>query len=144
MPHWWNICLFFNVVFPKFHTFLPVVLQCFDPIGIKTFILISKKVLNSWYDLIISPISLASQMFFHIWEQKKVTVPNPKNMGRWSTVKATVVQGYSLSQQPLQPQTCVQEHCPGETGPLSSVFVAFLTWLTVSASSASWHNILCW
>ena len=30
------------------------------------------------------------------------------------------VQSHSHAQQPLQPQTCVQEHCPGETGlPLS-------------------------
>ena len=26
------------------------------------------------------------------------------------------VQSHTHAQQPLQPQTCVQEHCPGETG----------------------------
>ena len=31
---------------------------------------------------------------------------------------------YSHAQQPLQPQTCVQEHCPGETGLPLSVFQA--------------------
>ena len=30
------------------------------------------------------------------------------------------VQCHSHVQQPLQPQTCVQEHCPGETGLPSS------------------------
>ena len=30
----------------------------------------------------------------------------------------------TVTQQPLQPQTCVQEHCPGETGLPSSVFQA--------------------
>ena len=31
------------------------------------------------------------------------------------------VQSHSHTQQPLQQQTCVQEHCPGETGLPSSV-----------------------
>ena len=31
------------------------------------------------------------------------------------------VQCHSHAQQPLQPQTCVQEHCPGEIGLTSSV-----------------------
>ena len=31
---------------------------------------------------------------------------------------------HSHTQQPLQPQTCVQEHCPGETGISFSVFQA--------------------
>ena len=34
------------------------------------------------------------------------------------------VQSHSHAQQPLQPQTCVQEHWPGETGLPSSVFHA--------------------
>ena len=37
---------------------------------------------------------------------------------------AQLVQSNSRAQQPLQPQTCVQEHCPGETGLPSSVFQA--------------------
>ena len=32
---------------------------------------------------------------------------------------AQSIQSYSQTQQTLQPQTCMQEHCPGETGPLS-------------------------
>ena len=34
------------------------------------------------------------------------------------------VQSHSHAQQPLQPQSCVQEHCPGETGLPLSVFQA--------------------
>ena len=34
------------------------------------------------------------------------------------------VQSNSHTQQPLQPQTCVHEHCPGETELPSSVFQA--------------------
>ena len=34
------------------------------------------------------------------------------------------VQSRSHAQQPLQPQTCLQEHCPGETGLPSSDFQA--------------------
>ena len=34
------------------------------------------------------------------------------------------VQSHSHAQQPLQPQTCVQKHCPGELGLPSSVFQA--------------------
>ena len=46
-------------------------------------------------------------------------VPNQENMG-----DDQQVQSHINSQQPLQPQTCVQEHCPGETGFPSSVFQA--------------------
>ena len=38
---------------------------------------------------------------------------------------AQPVQSYSHTLQPLQPQTCVQEHCPGETRFHSSVFQHF-------------------
>ena len=34
------------------------------------------------------------------------------------------VQSHSHAEQPLQPQTCGQEHCPGETGLPLSVFHA--------------------
>ena len=34
------------------------------------------------------------------------------------------VQSHSHTQQPLQPQACVQEYCPGETGLPLSVFQA--------------------
>ena len=34
------------------------------------------------------------------------------------------VQSHSHAHQLLQPQTCIQEHCPGETGLPSSVFQA--------------------
>ena len=45
--------------------------------------------------------------------------PNQENMEGDQTVKS-----HSHAQQPLQAQTSVQEHCPGETGLLSSVFQA--------------------
>ena len=38
-------------------------------------------------------------------------VPNQENMEGDQQV-----QSHSHAQQPLQPHTCVQEHCPGETG----------------------------
>ena len=46
-------------------------------------------------------------------------VPNQENMEGDQPV-----QSHSHTQQPLQPRTCVQEHCPGETGLPSSVFQA--------------------
>ena len=46
-------------------------------------------------------------------------VPNQENMEGDQPV-----QSYSHSQQSVQLQTCVQEHCPGETGLPSSVFQA--------------------
>ena len=50
-------------------------------------------------------------MFFHVWEQDTQMVPNQENMEGDQPV-----QSLSHAQQPLQPQICVQEHCPGETG----------------------------
>ena len=46
-------------------------------------------------------------------------VPNQENMEGDKPV-----QSHSHTQQPWQPQTCGQEHCPGETGLSSSVFRA--------------------
>ena len=43
-------------------------------------------------------------------------VPNQENMEGDQPV-----QRHSRAQQPLEPQTCVQEHCPSETGLPSSV-----------------------
>ena len=65
------------------------------------------------YDLIICPI------LFSCWgtENSRV-VPNHESMEGDRQFKATC----SHTQQPLQPQACVQEHCPGETGLPSSVF----------------------
>ena len=44
-------------------------------------------------------------------------VPNQENMEGDQPV-----QSHSRLQQPLQPQSCVQEHCPGGTGLPLSVF----------------------
>ena len=46
-------------------------------------------------------------------------VPNQENLEGDQPV-----QSHSHAQHPLQPQTSVQEHCPGETGLPSSVFKA--------------------
>ena len=46
-------------------------------------------------------------------------VPNQENI-----VGDQPVQSHTHTQQPLQPQTCAQEHCPGERGPTPSVFQA--------------------
>ena len=111
---WLNLTkcgLFFNIVSPAVRALLPSVLQCFlDSCGIGAVMLILKKVLNCRYDLIIGPILLPSQVFFHVGKQEIVImVPNQENME---------------GDLPVQPQTCVQEHCPGEIGLPSSVFQA--------------------
>ena len=71
MMQWSNLTkcgLFFKIVSPAVHTVLPSVLQHLDSHGIEALILILEKVLN----LIISPILLPSQVFFHVGEQKIV------------------------------------------------------------------------
>ena len=103
----WSKLTFFHHKFSCGPHTPPLVLQCLDSRGIEALILILKKVLNCRYDLIISPILLPSQLFFHVGEQ---LVPNQENMEGDQSV-----QSHSHIQQPLQPQTCVQEHCPGET-----------------------------
>ena len=101
------------------HSLLPSVLQRLNSRGIESLILILEKVLNCricphWSDTASQP------SVFHVGEQKIVReVPNQKIME-----DDQPVQSHSYAQQPLQPQTCVQEHCPGETGFPSSVFQA--------------------
>ena len=122
MMQWSNLTtcgLFFNIVSPAVHTLLPSVLQCLDSRGIEALILILQKVFNCRYDLIIGLISTPSQphVFFSCWGTGNCqVVTNQENMEGDQSV-----QSHSHVQQPLQPQTCVQEHCPGgETGlPLS-------------------------
>ena len=118
MMQWSNLTkcgLFFNIVSSAVHTLLPSVLQRLDSCGIEALILILEKVLNCRYDLIIGSILLPSQVFFHVGEQKIKMVPNQDNMEGDQPV-----QSHSHAQQPLQPQTCVQAHCPDKTGlPLS-------------------------
>ena len=114
--------LVFNVQYPLWPThFWTSVLQHFDSRGIEALILILEKVLNCRYDLIISPILLPSQVgVFYVGEHEIV---------RWCQIRREnmegdqPVQSHSHEQQPLQPQICVQEHCPGETG--SPPFVSF-------------------
>ena len=94
--------------------------------------------LQIWYDLIISPILLPSQVCFHVGGKENCKmVPNQENMEGDQPI-----QSHSHAQQPLQPQICVQEHCPGEKGLPSSVFQAVLTWLHFTAASATWHIIV--
>ena len=48
--------------------------------------------------------------FFMLGNRKKSDGAESGEYGGWSTSSS-----HSHGQQPLQPQTCVQEHCPGET-----------------------------
>ena len=130
MMQWSNLTkcgLFFNIVSPAgaaVHTLLPLVLlQRLDSRGIEALILIFEKVFNCRYDLIIGPILLPSQVFFSCCGTENIQmVPNQENMEGDQPF-----QSHSHAQQPLQPQTCAQEHdCPGETGLPLSVFQAVL------------------
>ena len=60
------------------------------------------------------------QCFYTCWgTENSQMVLNQENIEG-----AQPFQNHNHTQQPLQPQTCVQEHCPGETGLPSSVFQA--------------------
>ena len=59
-----------------------------------------------------------AKYFFHVGEQKIVRWCQIRRVGRGDQP----VQSHNHAQQPLQPQTCVQDHCPGETGLPSSAF----------------------
>ena len=110
------------IVSPAVHTLLPSVLQSLDSPGIEALIPILEKVLNCRHELIIGPILLPSQVFFRCWgTDNSQMIPIQENMEGNQPV-----QSHSHTQQPWQPQTCVQEHCPGETGLPSSVFQAVL------------------
>ena len=66
---------------------------------------------HHWY------ILLPSQVFLHVGgTENSQMVPNQNIEGDQP------VQSHSHAQQPLQPQTRVQEHCPGETGLPLSIF----------------------
>ena len=121
----WPKCGFVsNIVSPAVHTLLLSVLQRLDSRGIEALILILEKnpQLKIMTSSIISPILLPSQVLLHVGELKLV---------RWCQIRSSwggdqPVQSHSNAQQPSQAQTCVQEHCPGETGLPSSVFQAVL------------------
>ena len=105
------------------------------PVVIEALILILEKVLNCRYGLIIGATVLSSQMSFMLGN---------RNSQIWYRVRRIwegdqPVQSNNYAQQPLQPQTCVQEHSPGETRLSSSVYQAVLTWLPFADASASWH-----
>ena len=95
-----HMCFFPSTV----HTLLPSVLQ-----RVKLSSWSSKNVIRCRYDLIIGPILLPSKEFLILGTENNPMVPDQENMG----VKP--VQSHGHAQQPLQPQTCVQEHFPGET-----------------------------
>ena len=125
---WPNMVLFFNIVSLAVHTLLPSAWQRLDSRGVQDLILILKKVVNCryMYDLIIGPKLLPSQIlsvlcfFGSCWgTENSQMVTNQENMEGHQPI-----QSHSHAQQPLQPQTCVQEHCPGETDLPSSVFQA--------------------
>ena len=126
MMQWSMWFIFQRIVSPAVHTLLPLVLQA---LGFPCMYICiyrsshpqwsSKKPNNYSYNLIIGPILLSSQVFFFsCWGTENIQmVPNQGNMEGDQPV-----QSHSHAQQPLQPQTCVQEYCPGETGLPSSVF----------------------
>ena len=64
-------------------------------------------------------------------------VPNQENLEGNQPV-----QSHSHTQQSLQPQTCVQEHCPGETGLPSSVVQAISEMSLVLLSSIQSPELL--
>ena len=68
-----------------------------------------------------SPLSV---FFYCLGTENSQLVPNQGNMEGDQPVQSD---GYT--QQPLQPQTCVQEHCPGETGLPSLVFQTVVKFL---------------
>ena len=76
--------IFQHLVSPAVHTLLPSVLQRLDSCCTEALILILGKVLNCRYDLIIGPILLPIQMFFHVGEQK-VDGAKSGEYGGWST-----------------------------------------------------------
>ena len=130
MMQWSNLTkcgLFFNIVSPVVHTLLPSVLQCLDSCDRGALILIlekrKEKKLNCRYDLIIVLILLPSQVFFfYVWG----TESDGAKSGEYGDQP---VQNHCHAQQPLQPQTCVQERCPGEIGHPSSVVQAVLKYI---------------
>ena len=74
----------------------------------------SKKVLNYMTSSSVWYFPAKCLLFFSCWETENSqihVVPNQENMEGDQPV-----QSHSHTQQPLQPQTCVQENCPGETG----------------------------
>ena len=141
MMQWLNLTrcgLYSNLVSPVVHTLLPLVLHCLDSCDIEVLILILEKVLNCRYNLIISPILLPSQVCFLSWgTANSQMVPNQENQGDQP------VQSHIHAQQPFQPWTCVQEHCPGETGLSSSVSKPFTKCLYYYFSN-SWITYQLW
>ena len=104
--------LFFNIVSPAVHTLLPLVLELLDFRGVDP-----QKSPQVQIHCMTSSASQQS-VFFSCWgTEYSQMVPKQENMDGDQPV-----QSHSHAQQPLQPQTCVQEHCPGEVGLPSSVF----------------------
>ena len=63
----------------------------------------------------------ASQpFFFHGGEQEIIRWCQIRKI--WRVMIDLPIQSHCHAQQPLQPQSCVQENCPGETGLPSSAF----------------------
>ena len=97
--------------------------QCFSAwffCGIEALILILKK--SSTADITSSSVwyCFPAKCFFScLGTDNSQMVPYQESMEGDQPV-----QSHSHAQQPVQPQTCVQEHCPGETGLPSSVFQA--------------------
>ena len=127
MMQWSNLTkcgLYFNLVFPAVHTLLPSVLQRLDSRGIYMVYKLSSRsskksptadMTSSWVRYCLS-----ANVFFHVGEQKIVWWCQIRRI--WRVINQFKANRHA--QHPLQPQTWVQEHCPGETGLPSSVFQA--------------------
>ena len=114
--------LFCNIVSPAVHTLLPPVLQYLDSCRIEALILIFKK--SSTADITSSSVRYCfpAKCFFMLGNKKLSDVAKSGEYGGWST--SSKPQSRTAAIASLQPQTCVQEHCPGETGLPLSVFQA--------------------
>ena len=104
--------LFFNIFSPAVRTLLPSLLQRLHSRGIEALILILKKVLNCRMILPHRSDTASQPSVFSCWgTEKSQMMPNQNVEGDQP------VQSRSYAQQPWQPQTCVQEHCPVENRP---------------------------
>ena len=78
---WPDLVIFQHLVSNAVHTLLPLVLQRLDSHGYRSSHPDPQKINSSTADdLIIGPILLPSQVFFHVGEQKIDMVPNQENM----------------------------------------------------------------
>ena len=112
----------FQFILPCGRHNLSSVFQRLDSCSIEALIVILEKKPQSSADMTSSSVRYCfpAKCFFHVEEQKIVRFPQNKE----NVEGDQPVQTQSFTEHPLQPQTCVQEHCHGETRLPSSVFQA--------------------